>query len=182
MKKRFLDTEAWKILRTAIEILLIAVAVWFVIWAYTALGFSEAKGEGYSERYAVCRPDDVVIVRERPKKTARAISELAPGQAVTVDGIEKNGYVHCIEMGSESGDGWVYGAYLVYEPPREVYLTGTVVSNGRLAARRWIGGPRVRWLKPMAEMRVYYLCGEWAVTSRGYVRSEFLELGCVEDD
>jgi len=43
-------------------------------------------------------------------------------------------------------------------------------------ARRNIRGKRTAWLAVCSEVRVYARSEEWAVTSRGFVRMEYLEV------
>ena len=48
-----------------------------------------------------------------------------------------------------------------------------VDSNGRVAARSTIGGPRKKWLKKGKEVIVYYIA-DVAITNHGFVDAEFL--------
>jgi hypothetical protein len=66
--------------------------------------------------------------------------------------------------------------YLVDEEPEYIGRTATVISKGRLSARRCIGGERVRWLKPGQIVTVWYMTSEWCVTDRGYVMTKYLEI------
>ena len=179
-KRRFRDTELCKILILLVEIALIAAAVYGVIWVYRAFGFAEALADYEYETYngyAVCAPDDYVNVRDRPNKNSASIGRLEPGDAVELDGDEKNGYLHCVELSFESTEGWVFAGYIVFDPPQYVHEEYTVVSLGRLAARKYVNGRRTRWLKPMQVVMVYYWSEDWCVTNKGYVRTEWLECG-----
>ena len=44
-KKKFLDTELWKYIRTALEILLVAAAIWGIVAVFN--WFSDAIAEEY---------------------------------------------------------------------------------------------------------------------------------------
>ena len=173
--KRFFDTDAWKWIRTALEILLIVAVIWGLIQLYTSLGLGEAQAdEFYETMYVLC--DDYVNVRSSPNKKQEPIGRLDVGDAVTVDGRKKNGYVHCVDLSFEQETGWVYGGYLVYDEPEKIGQTATIVSYGRLAARKYVNGRRTRWLKSGAKVKIRYWTDEWALTNCGYVQSKYLEL------
>lgn len=175
MKKRFSETEGWKWLRTIIEIVAIAVAVWLAVTLYLSFGLGEAQAEDrYTTMYVIC--DDYVNVRATPNKKQEPIGRFETGDAVTLDGKKKNGYVHCVDLLFESCEGWVFAGYLTNDKPEKVNRQATIVSNGRLAARKYIGGRRTRWLKKGATVTVWSWSNEWALTNCGYVQSKYLEL------
>ena len=66
--------------------------------------------------------------------------------------------------------------YLADEEPTRVDCTGIVISTGRLAARRSVGGERKNWLKPGSTVKVSWVTSEWCVTNKGYVMLEYIEL------
>ena len=74
--------------------------------------------------------------------------------------------------------GWVYLGYVVTEKPQvigERYMCNAVKQ---VACRKWMGGPQVDqkpWLKNGQTCEVFLMADGWAVTSRGYIRSEWLE-------
>lgn len=171
-KKRFRDTEAWKWIRTALEILLIAAILYGAIYIYTSFGFGEAKAEDI--QYVMCM--DYVNVRYSPNKKQEPIGRLETGDAVMTDGKTKNGYVHCVNLDFEYSEGWVHAGFLVDDPPETIGQNATIVSKGRLAARKYVDGKRTRWLKPMATVRVYYWSDDWCLTNCGYIQSKYLEL------
>lgn len=180
MKKRFFDTEAWKLIRTALELGAMVLAILAVIWFMREVGIAEAEDvfpedDGQDVLYVICTKDDYVNIRLKPGRKGRACGYLEPGDAVHTDGKRKNGYVHCVNLHTEAGDGWIHSGYLVEDRPEYVDADYTVVSRGRLAARKYVGGKRVRWLKPIETVHVYYMSDEWAVTNRGYVKSNYLE-------
>ena len=51
----------------------------------------------------------------------------------------------------------------------------TIVAEGRVAARKWIEGPVARWIQPGETVTVFWMSSEWAVTDRGYIRSEYID-------
>ena len=173
MTKRFRDTEVWKLLRVFAEIALIVLAVLALIHGCEWV-ISEAHAEKEPEaRWVFC--NDVLLVREGPKKSSAATGELDPGTMVWTDGKVRNGYCHLVNLANESGDGWVRKVYLVDEEPVRIEREATVVSKGRLAARRTVGGERKAWLKPQSTLDVYWITSEWAVTNKGYVMLKYLE-------
>ena len=175
MHKRFFDTEAWKWIKLLLELLVIAAVIWGAITLYTSLGLGEAKAEEYCETmYVLC--DDYVNVRSTPNKKQDPIGRLEVGDSVVLDGRKKNGYVHCIDLTFEQTEGWIFAGFLVYDEPEKVGQTATIVSYGRLAARKYVNGKRTRWLKSGAKLKVWYWTEEWALTNCGYVQSKYLEL------
>ena len=178
MKKRFRDTEAWKYIRTVLEMIALVFGIWLLVQCFEWLG-GQVKAE---TMWVVCSPDDVLLVRESPKKTSAAVSELVPGTEVETSGKVRNGYTKLTGLASESENGWVRSIYLVDEEPEYIGRAATVISKGRLAARRCIGGERVRWLKPGSTVTVWFRTSEWSVTDKGYVQSRYLRVDGEEDD
>jgi len=177
--KRFKDTEAWKWIRTGLEILLVVLAVIAVIFAFRAMGISEAHGDSldyYDTAYAICATGDRVNIRMFPNRKQDPIGWLELGDEVTLDGQKKNGFYHCVGLPIEGGEGWVHGGYLVSGRPVPVGRIAYVVSNGKVHARQNVGGKHIRWLKPLTAVKVYSWSDEWACTDQGYVQSRFLEL------
>ena len=177
MKKRFRDTEAWKWVRTFLELLAIAAIIISVILVFRAMGISEAYADGYiGDGYIICKPGDYVNIRPHPNKKGEELGRLDPGDVVHLDGREKNGYLHCVDLSLEMNEGWVFAGYVVYDRPEYIGRKATVVSRGRLAARRYVGGKRIKWLQPMSTLTVWFWSDEWCMTSAGYVQSQYLEL------
>lgn len=173
MKKRFTETEGWKWLRTLIEILVIAAVVWLAIALYTSLGFANAE-ELYDEGYVLCT--DYVNVRRKPSTKSASIGTFECGEHLYLDGKKKNGFLHCVDLMLEENEGWIHSGFVVSDKPERVWQKATIVSKGRLAARKYVNGKRTRWLKPLASVTVYYWSDEWAVTDCGYVMTQYLEL------
>lgn len=179
--RRFWDTMAWRWIKTIIEILAIIAVIWGFIYAWTALGFAygeewDEHEEEYEIAYVICMKNDHVNIRPFPNKKQEPSGQLYPGDIVYMDGKAKNGYVHCVGLNNEAGEGWVSKGYLVADPPEYLNRTATIVSKGRLAARKNVNGKRTRWLKPLATVRVYYWSESWALTDCGYVQAKYLEL------
>lgn len=188
MKKKIDWRELLDWVRTIIEILLVVAAVAGTVWIFTHLGVANAETDVYpgeqktETAYIVCMPDDHVNVRPTSGKRGTPLGWLDPGDAVELDGMARNGYWHCVNMSLEETEGWVYSGYIVYDQPVFVDCDAKIVSPGRLAARKYIGGRRTRWLKRGAKLHVYYMSEYWCVTNCGYVQSQYLELEEKEDD
>ena len=171
-----MQKELWKrIIITIIEIAVIVFVVWMLILAMNSLGISKAKAdEHYETRYVLCM--DYVNARSTPNKKQEPIGRFETGDTVYTDGIRKNGYLHVVNLDFEETEGWVFAGYLTEDKPEAVWRNATIVSKGRLAARKYVGGKRTRWLKTGATVRVYYWSDSWSLTNCGYVQTQFLEL------
>lgn len=171
--KRFRNTEVWKYIRTLLEMIGLALLILALIHACEwVIGQAKAEEE-FEPRWVICH--DALLVREYPSKRSVAVGELEPGTMVWTDGKTRNGYTHLVNLANETGDGWVGGKYLIGEEPYRIDREATVVSRGRLAARKTMGGKLRTWLKPLSTVMVYWLTSEWAVTEKGYVMVKYLE-------
>lgn len=179
-KKRFLDTEVWKWIRTLLELAALAAVIIGIILLFRAVGISEGFAEGQDEYdnvtigYVICV--DYVNVRQFPNKNGEPLGMYEAGTKVYLDGKKKNGYLHIVGTGLEDSEGWIKSGYIVYDEPIRVNQSAVIVSKGRLAARNCVNGRRTRWLKPLASLKVYYWSDEWCVTNCGYVQTKYLEL------
>ena len=173
MKKNFRDTEVWKYIRTLLEILLIALTILACIAVWN-LFLSTAHAEDITEAYVFC--DDFVNIRSKPSRQSESIGMFDCGDKIYLDGKKKNGFLHCVDLGLEENDGWIHSGYVVYDEPVWINQSATIVSKGRLAARNRVNGDRLRWLKPLASVKIYYWSDEWCVTNCGYLQSKYLEL------
>ena len=177
MRKSFMDTELWKWIRTIIQLIGIVLLILAIISVVDFfMSTVRAEGDDGETAYAICVMDDVVNIRATPKTKGEWIGYLNPGDMVRLDGKKQNGYAHCVDMNTESGEGWVFAGYLVGDCPYLVDCDAEIVSNGRLAARKYVNGKRTKWLKPNATLHVYYLSGEWCSTNCGYVQTKFLRM------
>lgn len=169
MKRKALAFDVFKVI---VMFILIAILITGIIICLKDIGLAEE----YEEAYVLCMPDGYVNVRERPNKKGDPIGYLYVGDKVYLDGKKRNGFLHCVNLTYEVQDGWVYKGYIVYDEPVLTNWTATIVSKGRLAARKCIDGKRTKWLKPMATVKVYYWTDEWCITNCGYVKSMYLEM------
>ena len=127
--------------------------------------------------WVMCQPDSWVYARLNPNKNSMEIGRLECGDHIYTDGKEKNGFLHVYVL-FEYGEGWVHKGYIVYdEPQKPVFQETTIQSNGRVKARKTIGGKRRCWLKDEQKIKVYMYSEEWAVTNKGFVQTQFIDLG-----
>ena len=148
---------------------------WIMIAVMAVIMTPGTAEEEYEERYVLCM--DRVNVRMGPGRDTCEVGWLECGDRVYVDGKRKNGYVHCVGLNIEAGEGWIHKGYLVEDQPVKIGRTATIVSNGRLKARKNVDGKRTRWLKRGAKLKIYWWSEEWSLTDCGYVQSRYLEIG-----
>ena len=152
--------------------LLVVIAI--VINAFFLINVANSEEREYTECWVLCQPDSFVNARLNPQKKSIEIARLDCGDNMYTDGKSKGGYLHCYGLG-EWGEGWVHKGYIVYSKP---YIPDqqnqTIKSNGRVAARRTIGGDRRCWLKHGQEIKVYMVSDEWSVTNKGFVQTKFI--------
>ena len=146
-----------------------------VVAAYSvACEINKAHAETvYAVGYILCK--DYVLIREWASRKAPEIGQLDPCDQVEIDGKTKDGFAHIVSP----CDGWVWAGNIVFSPVEEVNRPAYVTAKNRVACRRWVDGPQVEskpWIVTGSECRVYYMDSEWAVTSRGYIRVEYLEV------
>jgi hypothetical protein len=125
----------------------------------------------YAKQYILCK--DYVIIRNWPSRSATEAGQLDPCDEIEIDGKTKNGFAHIVSP----TDGWVWAGNIVGSQPEKTDCLAFVTA--KLACRRWVDGPQIEsrpWLYCGSEIRVFYISDEWAVTSRGYVKSEWLEV------
>ena len=159
-------------------ILIIACAVLFMAMFPAVRSAVDAKAdEQLITCWVMCRPGDYVNVRMSASKQSREVGYLECGDSFLTDGCTRNGFIRVYSVG-EGSEGWVYSGYTVTEKPVEVYETYCCVSRGRVAVRRWMNGPKVAttpWIVNGSTVTVFCEADGWAVTSRGYIQSRYLE-------
>ena len=122
--------------------------------------------------WAMC--NGFVNVRSSPDKRSTVSGYLDSGDSFETDGKEKDGFIRVSGFG-EAGDGWAHLGYVVGEEPEKIDARYVCVAKNRVACRKWIDGPRFAWLNNGSTVTVYWKTSEWAVTSKGYIRAEWLE-------
>lgn len=170
--KKFFHSEAWDWTRVALEIFAIVFIVLGVVWVLRGAGLAEADGRCW----VLCDPESCVRLRVGPRKTAAEFGSAECGTMLLTDSKERNGYLHVVDLAAEESEGWISVHYIVYDEPQEVNCSATVRSDGRVAVRKSVNGKITGWLKNGETIRVLWTSGEWSVTNRGYVMSEYLEM------
>ena len=155
------------------------VFIALIIVATVALTVTFCKGEeALVNVYTLCKPGSQVTVRRTPSKSGQEVGYLEVGDSFLTDGSSSNGYIRCYGIG-EYGEGWVYCGYVTEYEPEPVFQTYCCVAKNRVACRRWMNGPKVEhspWLVNGSDVQVFYIAGDWACTSRGYIKAEYLEV------
>jgi len=127
--------------------------------------------------WALCKPGSHVDVHISPNKNSQVVGRLDPCDSFHTDGESRNGFIWC-DVGESCG-GWIYCGYISTEEPEQAFERYVCVAKKQVACRRWIGGPQISgrggWLKNLSTVEVFYRTDTWCVTSRGYIRSEWLE-------
>ena len=160
------------------KIIAFIVFIALIIVATVALTLSFCKGEEQLVTvYTLCKPGSQVIVRRTPAKNAMEVGYLEVGDSFLTDGSSSNGYIRCYGIG-EYGEGWVYCGFVTEYEPEPVFETYCCVAKTRVACRRWMNGPKTDrpWLVNGSDVQVFYIAGDWACTSRGYIKAEYLEV------
>ena len=163
-----------KLLVTVLEIILIALVVWMAIYILNGVSFADEL----ITAYVLCQPDDYINVRMNPSRRSMIVGYAEVGYSFLTDMVTRNGFLKCYGIG-EMGEGWIYKGYVVFDEPVEVNKTGYSNSKSKLAARKTIGGKVRKWLHNLDAFMVYWMSDEWCVTSRGFIKTRFVELDGV---
>lgn len=158
-----------------IVLVLLAVLAILTGWHIGTAGVKASEAKTIT-CWALCKPGSYVEVRESPSKKGRHVGYLDPCDSFETDGTSKNGYIRAYV--GDAGVGWVYCGFVSTEEPVPVFERYMCNSLSRVACRRWISGPRVAnygWIVNGSTVEVFYRTDEWSVTSRGYIKSEYLE-------
>ena len=134
-------------------------------------------GAEESTKFILCNPkvDNHVSIRRSPRKGSEETGQLYCGDSFITDGKIKNGYLHILGM-TEYGEGWVHLGYVVEDKPVIEKCKASIAASGRVMSWRMINGKKNRWLNVGDEVKVFARSEEWAVTSRGYIRTKYLEV------
>ena len=87
-----------------------------------------------SDGWIMC--DSYVNVRETPGKNGNELGRLDAGDKIRTDDKVRNGFLHIIDAGTETGDGWVYAGYVVYDEPENAGCQMVITGKGRVICRR----------------------------------------------
>jgi len=135
-------------------------------------GFAEPLQE---EVWVLCQPESCVNLRAKPQKGAEIFGGTMCGSGLWTDGKQKGTWLHVVDLPAEESQGWISSRYIVYDRPEEINREMVVRADGRVACRKWIGGDVSGWANDGDRVTVYWKSADWAVTSRGYIKTAFLE-------
>ena len=155
-----------------IAILAVAVVIGIAIGAWC---FGE---EAYATCWVMCKPGSRVEIRATPDKGGISEGWLDCGDSFETDAETEEGWIHCIGVG-DAEEGWIYLGYVTTRKPEKVGERYVCVANNRVACRKWMAGPQIDerpWMYNGEFCEVFITDGEWAVTSRGYIKAEWLEV------
>ena len=162
--------------------LLIALLILVVVAGTIYLAAINARSAAAEDQlitcWVMCKPGGQVNVRRKPTTDSKSETQLDCGEEILTDGDTEDGWLRVYGVG-ENGGGWVYVGFVVTEKPECIGQRYVCVAKKQVACRRWIGGPvidgRAGWLQNGENVEVFLMADGWAVTSRGYVQSEWLE-------
>lgn len=124
--------------------------------------------------WVLCQPDSYVNIRIRPSGRSRQEGYALCGESFETDCRMQDGFIH-IYASIEAGEGWISLGYIVWDEPHAVNAQYYICSPYRVAVRKTIGGERRKWTHALDEFQVYWMSSEWAVTNKGFVKTEYLE-------
>lgn len=152
-----------------------AVMALFILMGWTTSRAEEMRVKAW----ILCQPKDYINVREKASKKSSVVGRLDPGDDVETDGVSRGGFCH-VYGGFEQADAWIFAGYVTEEEPEWIDREGTIVSPYRVACRKYIDGPRRRWVYGGDTVRVYWKTATWCVTNRGFIKTEYILLQAEE--
>lgn len=173
---RYYTASLWKtkdLILMIFGILAIGIFLGVALSCFVVISTAEAEDVSY-DCWVICQPNDYVNIRSGPGNRKEIVGYAGCGMRFRTDGRERNGYIHLVDVGNETGEGWIHEGYIVYCEPRPVDREMEITGTGRVACRKTVDGKRRCWARPGDTVTVYWMTGEWAVTSKGYIQSRFL--------
>ena len=163
-----------------IRLLLIIIAVLIGLRIFNRI---QGRADELQSRWVLCQT--FVNVRARASMNSSSIGHVMLGDELTVDQTVRRGgrwWYHCTDVANEYGSGWVCADYCTDSAVTVCDETATVNASGRVALRVSVNGKRRAWVKPGAELDVIGYSDTWALTTKGYIKMEFLEFSPTEDE
>jgi hypothetical protein len=158
-------------------IVVIAMLAMAIILA-AVLAICTASAEDRVTMYVICT-DSYVNVREAPSTKAHIGGRMDFGWEVTVTGTarDRSGTDwYKVDGITEMGYGYICANYLVPSIPERVDLDARVNASGRVAVYKRVNGDRKTWVKPGSELKIKIYSDPWCLTSKGWIRTEYLEV------
>lgn len=141
-----------------------------------------ARADELQSRWVICTT--FVNIRARASMNSDTIGRLMCGDEITVDQTLRRGgrwWYHCIDLATEQTTGWVCADYCTDSAVTVCDETATVTASGRVAIRASIHGKCTRWVKPDAELSIIAYSDTWALSTRGYIKMEYLTFDQAQD-
>lgn len=152
-------------------------AILAALIVFSAVVIARAEGDEV-QRWVLCKPKTRVNLRLEPRKDSKSVGWLECGDEFLTDGTKRGNWLRVLDAGECQC--WIYAGYVVTEAPEEVNENYVCVARNQVACRRWVDGPKIDgkrgWLKNGRDVKVFCIAGEWAITERGYIRAEWLEV------
>ncbi|MBR2800315.1 MAG: hypothetical protein IKE04_05510 [Oscillospiraceae bacterium] len=129
------------------------------------------------DAYIMCRPGSEVNVRDSATTHGQLIGHLILGDSINVDR-EYKGWVHSKSLSFEQSSGWISADYVVYDYPQAIPEGRTYIVSASGCVAVWKGmtrASRVCWVHPGDKVTVLAISQEWALTDRGYIRTQYLQ-------
>lgn len=158
-----------------------AVAIVMIFLVFVPI-HGAASEDAEIDVWVLCQPDSYVNVRTKPSSRCQIAGYADCGDKLLTDGEIRKGFVHITSGSYEVGDAWISAGYIVYSEPVQINQYYYVCSIGRLACRRTIDGQLRCWADNGDTMKVYWMSEEWSVTSKGFVKTEFIEFFSDTDE
>ena len=166
--------------RFLLIVLLAGIIVAGIAWIIGTAGCKAAAEEATVKAWVICQPADYINLRAKPNRKSTSVGRMDCGDALELDGVTKNGFARVTGVTIDSpGEVWIYTGFVVFDRPEWYGEQMEIVSNGRVAARKNCCGEVRQWLKPGELVTVYWKSDEWCVTSKGFVKTMYLEVASV---
>lgn len=166
--------------RFILIVLLAAVVVAGIGWMIGSAGCRAGAESATAKAWVICQPGDYVNLRSRASRNSQAVGMVDCGDMLELDGVTKNGYARVVNLTIDTpAEVWIHTGYIVFDKPEWYGDSMIVTGSGRVAARKNCEGELKRWLKPGAEVYVYWRSDEWSVTNRGFIKTIYLDVGSV---
>ena len=162
---------AWLILGMILIGMFIGVCISCVVVINTAYA-----DELTYDCWAMCQPGSEVMIREKPDRNGAVVGAVTCGTRMETDWQEKGEWIHLVGVSNETGEGWIHKGYVVFDEPYHIEAEGVITGKGRVACRKAIEGKRKGWVNAGSSVTVYWISQEWAVTDRGFISCDYLEV------
>lgn len=155
--------------------LIVGILVVLVFLLLLAMVTPPANAQEYTA-WIMCK--GYVNLRMNPKSNAQICGYLDCGDSFTTDGKTRNGFIRVLNAGACQC--WVYAGYVTDAEPVKADEYYVVVAKQQVICRRWVNGPKIKgrrgYMKNGGRVKVYWIAGDWALTARGYIQSQWLEV------